>query len=66
MSNIEKLARYIVHTGHADQIMAALRFVAAASEVEAKSGSERRQDMRILSGDIAGCIEQAETIKNVS
>ena len=66
MSNIEKLARYIVHTGHADQIMAALRFVAAASEVEAKSGSERRQDTRILSGDIAGSIEHTEPIKNVS
>ena len=66
MSNIEKLARYIVQTGYSDQIMAALRFVAAASEVEAKSGSERRQDTRILSGDIAGCIDQTEPIKNVS
>ena len=66
MSNIEKLARYIVQTGHADQIMAALRFVAATSEVEAKAGSKRSQDTRILSGDIAGYIEQAELIKNVS
>ena len=34
MTNIEKLARLIVQTGHADKIMAALAIAAASSHSE--------------------------------